>query len=89
MKKIISFAVLTAALSTALVSCSKDDDSSSSSNTPCTTCSLSAFGITTTTSVCDNGDGTLAVTINGVEQTVTASYDAYVQGLTAAGANCN
>ena len=88
MKKLISFAVLAMALSTTILSCSKDDDSSSN-NKDCTTCTSEKDGLTTSTTVCDNQDGTITINVNGVESTIPGNYDVYIQALAATGANCN
>lgn len=88
MKKIISFAIIASALSISFVSCSKDDDSSSSSNVECVTCNYALAGIPDVT-ICDNGDGTVTLTTSGVENVQTLDYDTYIQTLTLAGASCN
>ncbi len=87
MKKLISFAILATTLSATIISCSKDDDSSS--NQECTTCKSEKDGNTTTTIICDNEDGTINVSINGVETTLPGSYATYILTLEATGANCN
>lgn len=88
MKKFFALTALALASSVALTSCSKDDDSSDSNN-DCVTCTISQSGITASSEICDNGDGTITVTTSGIDQTITAEYSAYVALLEQGGASCN
>ncbi len=90
MKKFFALTALALASSVALTSCSKDDDSSDSNNDDCITCSISQAGVTLSSEVCDNGDGTITFTVNGTApQTITADYDTYVAAAEAGGYSCN
>ena len=81
MKKIIlSMAMISAV---AFASCS-DSDNTPEEESKCKVCTLAIIS----TEVCDNGDGTLTVKVNGTEQTVTAEYSDYVKALELAGATC-
>lgn len=91
MKKIFSIAALALACTVSLTSCNKDDDSSdSNNNNDCITCTISQLGITSSTEFCDNGDGSITVTVNGqstvVENTTISQAS---QALVTAGASCN
>ena len=65
MKKVVLFLALAASVS--FTSCSKDDDENK-----CATCSVDFFGTSITTEACDNGDGTVTVSIGGESQIITA-----------------
>ena len=66
MKNLLTIALFATAL--VFTACSSDDDSTSSSN-ECKTCEIDLLGTLTSTEYCDNGDGTMTVTIDGQEQT--------------------
>ncbi len=61
----------------AFTSCSNDDDGGGA----CATCTTNALGTEITTKACDNGDGTVNVTIAGISQTLTEED---LEGTTAA-----
>lgn len=86
MKKfMLSMAVL-AAIS--FTSCSSDDDAVDN----CATCGIDLLGVVISSEYCDNGDGTMTVTVEGVSETVDLqgqSFDAFIQGLELSGATCN
>ncbi len=65
MKKLV-FSVMAIA-SLAFVGCSNDDDDDD--NSSCATCSIDFLGTPITSEYCDNGDGTITVTTQGVSQT--------------------
>lgn len=92
MKKILSITLLST-LALAAFSCSdSDDDSSNSSN--CKTCETAAAGVSVSTEYCDNGDGTMTTTVNGILASDSiaipgGNFNTYITGLQAAGVNCN
>jgi len=78
MKNLLTIALFATAL--VFTACSSDDDSTSSSN-ECKTCEIDLLGTLTSTEYCDNGDGTMTVTIDGQEQTVDlegATFDDFI-----------
>ncbi|TDQ21908.1 hypothetical protein [Tenacibaculum caenipelagi] len=88
MKKIIlSIAMLT---STVLASCSDDNES----NTNCRKCVFEGFDQTLNTEYCDNGDGTITMTVEG-GQTVTdeipkgSSFEEIMKAVEANGSTCD
>ena len=80
MKKLVFSLMAVACL--AFVGCSDDDD-----DNKCATCSVDFLGTAITTEACDNGDGTVTVTVLGESQVLTAeelegmSASEYVQAL--------
>ncbi|MDO6675385.1 hypothetical protein Q4517_07455 [Tenacibaculum sp. 1_MG-2023] len=88
MKKIIlSIAMLT---SVVLVSCSDNDEN----NTTCRKCVFERFDQTLNTEYCDNGDGTITMTVEG-GQTVTdeipegSSFEEVMKAVEANGSTCD
>jgi len=73
-------------------SCSSDDDGGDGGDeNECQTCTIEAGGFEISSEYCDNGDGTMTVTTEGVEQTVDLdgiSYSAFISGLESGGATC-
>lgn len=71
-------------------SCSSDDDAADVN--PCATCGFDFLGVVLETEYCDNGDGTVTATVEGVEETIDLqgqSFEAFIQAFEAAGVNCN
>ncbi len=66
----------------AFIGCSNDDDEQN-----CATCSIDFLGTAITTEACDNGDGTVSVTVEGQTETLSAedldgvSPEEYVRAL--------
>lgn len=70
--------------------CSSDDDSSD--GPVCETCELDVLGIELTTEYCDNGDGTVTVIFEGVEETQDlggVTFDEFISAIEQAGGTCN
>lgn len=89
MKRIFSISILAVAFSMALTSCSKDDDSNDSNN-DCLTCTVSLGGTSSSTEICDNGDGSVTIISLGQETvipntTVTQASQSFIL----AGGSCN
>ena len=88
MKKSVLFLALAATV--AFTSCSSDDDGDS--NSSCNTCTIELEGISSTTEYCDNGDGTMTATTDGVEQNVPLngiSFASFISIIEASGGTCN
>lgn len=86
MKKLLFSAAIMGLLFTA--SCNKDDDGGGKN---CETCKISMSGSTISTEYCDNGNGTMQMTVNGQTETVDLegmSFDEYIKALRASGM-CN
>lgn len=64
MKKVFLLIALVATAS--FTGCSKDDDENK-----CATCSIDFLGTALVTEACDNGDGTVTLTVNGESQVVS------------------
>lgn len=76
MKKLVFSLMVVACLG--FVGCSDDED-----DNKCATCSIDLLGTAITTEACDNGDGTVTVTVLG-ETTVVSSAELEEQGISAA-----
>ncbi len=80
MKKVVFSLMAIAGI--VFTSCSSDDDENT-----CASCSLNVLGTTVVTEACDNGDGTVRLTVNGETQTLSGddlegvSPAEYVQAL--------
>lgn len=80
----------------AFTSCSDDDDGGGG-NSDCVICSMSMEGGSIDTEYCDNGDGTMTVTLRSGGQEVSqeqdipegVTFDDYINGQEQAGADCN
>jgi len=86
MKKILLSGLVGLALLT--TSCGSDDD-----NNNCSTCTNEILGIEIVADYCDNGDGTINVTIEGETETVDLpdgiSFSDFISQQEGAGAECN
>lgn len=72
--------------------CSSDDDNGGGDDDECRTCSIEAGGFEISSEYCDNGDGTMTVTTEGVEQTVDleeTSFSNFISALETGGATCD
>jgi hypothetical protein len=90
MKKLIMSLAVVAALG--FTSCSSDDDKGGNDDGGCQTCDIEALGFEISTEICDNEDGTITVTTEGVEQIIDleeGTYAQYISALEAAGYDCN
>ena len=77
MKNLLTIALFGATL--VFTACGSDDDSTNSSN-ECKTCEIDLIE-TITTKYCDNGDGTITITVDGQEQTQDldgVSFDEFI-----------
>lgn len=86
MKKLVLSAAILGLIFT--TSCSKDDDGGGK---VCETCNMSLMGTSITTEYCDNGDGTMDVTVNGETETVNlegVSFNDYIDTMRQTGM-CN
>jgi hypothetical protein len=75
MKKLVFSLMVVACI--AFTGCSKDDDDKNK----CATCSIDFLGTALVTEACDNGDGTVTLTVNGETQVVSGDE---LDGVTAA-----
>ena len=72
------------------ISCGSDDNGDAIDN--CETCSLTILEQVVVSEYCDNGDGTVTVTTDGVEQTEElgdATFDQFIAAFELLGASCN
>ncbi|SNY94957.1 hypothetical protein [Flagellimonas pacifica] len=84
MKKII---LSTISIALFFVGCSKDDDKGEK----CSTCTVSASGISLTSKYCDNGDGTMTVTTGEETNTVSMeglTFNQFIAALKESGVSC-
>jgi hypothetical protein len=77
-----------------ITACSSDDDGGSETqgNSDCETCNLELLGESLTTEFCDNGDGTITVTVFGeseIEDLEGVSFDEFISAYELLGATCN
>ncbi|NNK81554.1 MAG: hypothetical protein HKO92_00370 [Flavobacteriaceae bacterium] len=87
-KRILSTLVV---LSLSISACSNNDDKDTPSE-DCRTCLLELLGESTSTEICDNGDGTVTITSNGEEETQDldgATFAQLIAGYELLGASCN
>lgn len=77
MKKIILSLAVIAAIS--FTACSDDDDPQRT----CQTCDLDFFGAVISSQYCDNGDGTMTVTIEGQEEVVSLEGQSFSEFIAA------
>ncbi|MEP1489072.1 MAG: hypothetical protein ABJK28_11645 [Algibacter sp.] len=85
MKKIMLSALLIGALG--FTSCGSDDDGGEETTETCETCTLQSIE----SKYCDNGDGTITITVAGQSQEVPlsgVSFSDYISLLETAGATC-
>lgn len=85
----LCLAVITSLIFTA---CSSDDDNNSEEQETCETCDLDLLGTVISSEYCDNGDGTITITTEGLEQTQDldgATFEQFILALELAGASCN
>jgi hypothetical protein len=90
MKKLMSIVLLGTIL--VFTACSSDDDSSNSEVNDCETCDLDILGTIVSGEYCDNGDGTITVTIDGQEETESLdglTFDQFISAFEQLGATCN
>ncbi|MGB5459227.1 MAG: hypothetical protein WBM91_11340 [Eudoraea sp.] len=74
----------------AFTACGSDDNGDAIDN--CETCSLTILEQVVVSEYCDNGDGTVTVTTEGVEQTEElgdATFDQFIAAFELLGASCN
>lgn len=76
------------------IGCSNDDngDNGEDQQSTCSTCTLDLLGTPITSEYCDNGDGTVTVTTEGVEQTADLdglTFEQFVSAFEQTGATCN
>ncbi|MGB5272123.1 hypothetical protein [Eudoraea sp.] len=72
------------------ISCGSDDNDEVINN--CETCSLTILEQEVVSEYCDNGDGTVTVTTEGVEQTEElgdTTFDQFIAAFELLGASCN
>ena len=79
MKKIILTAAVVGMLT--FTACGSDDDSGEDAQV-CETCTIDFLGITTVTEYCDNEDGTVTATVDGVEEIVDLMGISFSQFIT-------
>ena len=88
----ISMNVLMAIVVLVFLSCSKDDDNNVQQE--CQICSIEfdeELGEGATIEFCDNGDGTVTITVDGEEETESldgASFNEFILALELFGADC-
>ena len=88
MKKLLFSALILGLVLT--TSCNKDDDGGSKKD--CETCNLDILGTPLVSKFCDNGDGTISVTIDGQTENTDlngVSFAQYIASYEQAGATCN
>ena len=81
MNKLLTIALFSATL--LLTACGSDDDSSTPA-ADCKTCDIDVLGTITAIEYCDNGDGTMTVTVDGQEEIVDlegASFDEFIEAV--------
>ncbi len=92
------FTLLTLAIGLfAFTSCSSDDDGGDGGNSDCVVCSMSMEGNSIDTEYCDNGDGTMTVTVRSGGQEVSqdqdipegTTFDEIISEMEQNGENCN
>ncbi|WP_196885838.1 hypothetical protein [Aureivirga sp. CE67] len=87
-----NFRVLVAVLAIGTLgftSCSKDDDGDSNSAQNCYECKIEILGNSQVQNICENEDGTLTVTTQGISNTVEdTTLDEYVSLQELVGAEC-
>ncbi|WBX73985.1 hypothetical protein PG913_01705 [Tenacibaculum pacificus] len=76
--------------SVAFVSCSDDDNNAEESVNSCKECEMMG---SITTKYCDNGDGTITVTVLGQETSISrlpegTTFDKYIESMDTAGVTC-
>ena len=81
MKKLILSMTLLAAIA---FSCSDDEGGSSND---CQSCESELFGISYSTEICDNGDGTADITVTAAGQSSTETID--LEGESISDLNCD
>lgn len=72
-------------------SCGNDDDSSTPV-TDCQICNLDLLGTIVSPEYCDNGDGTITITLDGQEQTESldgVTFSEFITALESFGYTCN
>lgn len=90
MKKLMSIVLLGTTL--IFAACGSDDDSSDPVVTDCEICDLDILGTIVSGEYCDNGDGTITVTIDGEEETESldgVTFDEFIAAFEQLGATCN
>lgn len=88
MKKIILTAAVLGLLT--FTSCGSDDDSND--GPVCETCEFDVLGIELVTEYCDNGDGTVTVIFEGVEETQDlegTTFEEFISAIELSGGTCN
>lgn len=74
------------------VACSDDDDDDDQSGSDCEVCEITILTETVTSEFCDNGDGTITIIVDGVEETENlegATFDQFIAAYEALGATCD
>jgi hypothetical protein len=81
MNKLLTIVLIGATL--VFTACGSDDDSTTPVN-DCTTCDIDVLGTLTAIEYCDNGNGTMTVTVDGQEDIVDldgASFDDFIEAV--------
>mgnify|MGYP001813895403 CR=1 FL=1 len=91
MKKSVFLALTFGAL--VFTACSKDDDKTDTFIEECQTCNLELLGESISTEICDNGDGTITLTVLGQEEIQEldegVTFAQFINAYEEFGATCN
>ena len=88
MKKVLFSALILGLVFT--TSCNKDDDGGKKKD--CETCELDLMGTSLVSKFCDNGDGTMSVTVDGQTETTDLeglTFEQFISSYEQSGATCN